>query len=65
MQIKNTYTKQHYILQECIHIQRLISNALEWVPMEGGKDVGIWNKGGKTTQERGLVHPVSDSHSQP
>lgn len=41
MQIKNTYTKQHYILQEHIHIQRLISNALEWVPMEGGKDVGI------------------------
>lgn len=39
MQIKNTCTKQHYILQECIHIQRLISNALEWVPMEGGKEV--------------------------
>ena len=37
MQIKNTYTKKHYILQEHIHIQRLISNVLEWVPMEGGK----------------------------
>lgn len=40
MQIKNTCTKQHYILQECIHIQGLISNALEWGPMEGGKEVG-------------------------
>lgn len=41
MQIKNTYAKQHYILQEHIHIQRLVSNALEWVSMEGGKNVGI------------------------
>lgn len=65
MKIKNTYTKQHYILQEHIHIQRLISNAFEWVPMEGGKDVGIWNKGQKTKQERGLAYPTSDSHSQP
>ena len=37
MQIKNTYTKQHYILQEHIHIQRCISNALEWVSMKGRK----------------------------
>lgn len=56
MQIKNTYTKQHYILQERIHIQRLISNALVWVPMEGGKGEGIWDKREKTYDERGALH---------
>ena len=62
MQIRNTYTKQHYILQEHIHIQRLISNALEWVPMERGKDVMCRSR--MKGEKQNHVHPVHDSHSQ-
>lgn len=59
MQIKNTYTKQHYTLQEHTYSETPLK-CIRVGAHKGGKDVG------KTMKwERGLAQPKDDSGRQP